>query len=116
VLEYATFFRADEEVAHDPEAVARWIVKPGALDLLRDAGQALAEAPEAADAATIERLVSAFLEPRGLAPGKLAQALRVAATGRGVGFGLYDALAILGPRGAARRIAILVERVRASAA
>jgi glutamyl-tRNA synthetase len=103
ILDYADFFTADEQLPIDDKVFDKRIRKPvGARDLLRDCRQALADAP-AFDPASLEKLVTDFVQARGIDLGDIVHALRVAVTGKAVGFGLYEALAILGqPRCLAR--------------
>ena len=55
------------------------------------------------DAATWEKLVHELVQAEGIKIGQIIHALRVALTGKEVGFGLFDTLAVLGPeRGRAR--------------
>jgi glutamyl-tRNA synthetase len=104
VLDYADFYTPDDELQYDPAAFDKRIVKPDqASDLL----SALAvELPpiEPFDAPTLEAHVHRFVEQRGLKIGDVVHALRVAVTGKPVGFGVFEALAILGPERTQRRI------------
>jgi len=48
------------------------------------------------DAATLKARVEAFIQSKGVKPIPVTQTLRVAVTGKEVGFGVYETLAILG--------------------
>ena len=55
------------------------------------------------DAAALERLLQEFVEAEGIKIGQIIHALRVAVTGKAVGFGMFETLAILGARALPRR-------------
>ena len=96
VLDYDEFFVADERLAYDEKAFEKRLRKPErAAELLGALRGELAAAAEFSPAA-LERLCSAFVEARGLGLGDIVHAARVAVTGKAVGFGLFDILAILG--------------------
>jgi glutamyl-tRNA synthetase len=96
VLDYADFFTPDEQLPIDDKAFDKRIRKPtNARQLLADCRRALADAP-AFDAAALEQLVAGFVRTKGIELGDIIHALRVAVTGKGVGFGLYETLAIPG--------------------
>jgi glutamyl-tRNA synthetase len=104
VLDYADFYAADEELPYDEKALEKRIGNPpGARELLAAFGEEL-KIVEPFDAATLERRLHAFVEARGLKPGDIVHAVRVAVTGKAVGFGLFEILAILGRERCVRRI------------
>jgi len=96
VLDYDEFFVADEALEIDPKAFERRIAKPpeaaGLLAAMRDE---LARA-DGFDAGSLEALFHRFVESRDLGLGAIVHAVRVAVSGKPVGFGLFDILAILG--------------------
>ena len=63
------------------------------------------------DSATLDKLVHDFVETSGIKIGQIVHALRVAVTGKSVGVGLFDALAILGRTRSLRRIDRALDRV-----
>ncbi|MFO0928223.1 MAG: glutamate--tRNA ligase [Gemmataceae bacterium] len=96
VLDYADFFTADEALPIDDKTFDKRLRKPErARPLLTACRQALAAAP-AFDAAALEALIAAFVKEQGVELADIVHALRVAVTGKGVGFGLYETLALLG--------------------
>ena len=96
ILDYADFFTPDEAIEYDAKAFEKRINKPeGARELLSRFSKALAEI-EPFDAENIDREMHAFVEREGLKMGQIIHAVRVATTGKAVGFGLFDTLAILG--------------------
>jgi glutamyl-tRNA synthetase len=103
ILDYADFFLADDQLPVDDKAFDKRIRKPEkARPLLRACRDALARA-DPFDAPALEQAVQRFVEEQGVGLGDIIHALRVAVTGKGVGFGLYETLAVLGkPRCLAR--------------
>ncbi len=112
VLDYADFFTADDELPYDDKAFAKRLTKPAeAAPLLAGFRERLAAA-ERFDAAALEELLRGFAEERGVKLGQVIHALRVAVTGKAVGFGLFEALEILGRRRSLARIDRALELVR----
>ena len=94
ILQYADFFFTDA-VRYDPEAVQKNLSKPGAIELLNRFKERLA-AVEPFEVEPLEAALQAFVADEGMKIGDLIHALRVAISGKAVGPGLYDCLAILG--------------------
>jgi glutamyl-tRNA synthetase len=90
-------FASDDAIAYDEKAVRRWLLKTdgAGLGLLRDLRAAL---PGVADwsAATLEAFVRDFAAARELNMGKVAQPLRIAATGTTVSPPINETLVLLG--------------------
>jgi glutamyl-tRNA synthetase len=96
ILDYDDFFVAEEELRYDTDAFEKRVRKPaGARDLLQQFRGELAAA-EPFTAERLEPLLHAFVADRGIKSGDVVHAVRVAITGKAVGFGLFDTLAILG--------------------
>ncbi len=96
ILEYADFFLPDDRLAYDEKAFEKRIRKPPeAAGLLAKFRDELASA-EPFDAAGLEKLLHDFAGREGIKIGQIIHAVRVAVTGKAVGFGLFDILAILG--------------------
>jgi glutamyl-tRNA synthetase len=68
---------------------------PEAAGLLRTFRDWLENTP-AFEPAALEKLLNEFVQTEGVEIGQIIHALRVAMTGKQVGFGLFDILAILG--------------------
>src|SRR5262249_56396405 len=85
----------DDRLPYDEKALDKHVRKPPAPDLLRKLRGVVASA-EPFDAAALKRGVEEFAQAEGVKPGPVSQMLRVAATGKEVGFGTYETLAILG--------------------
>ena len=62
------------------------------------------ETVEPFDAATLDAALHRFVEAEALGIGQTVHAVRVAVTGKGVGFGLFEALEILGRAACRARI------------
>jgi glutamyl-tRNA synthetase len=103
VLNYADFFLPDERLPYDEKAFDKYIRKPPGPDLLRKARSVLAAA-EPFDAATLKGRLDELAQAEGLKPGPVSQVLRVAVTGKDVGFGAYETLATLGRQRCLARI------------
>jgi glutamyl-tRNA synthetase len=96
VLDYAGFFVDDERLAYDEAAFDKRLRRaPQAAALLRGVRERLAAAARF-DPPALEDLVREFAREAGVDLPAVVHPLRVAVTGKPVGFGLYDALALLG--------------------
>jgi glutamyl-tRNA synthetase len=94
VLDYPEFFGA--EPVYDEKALEQRLKKPPeAGGLLAKFRQALAQAP-AFDAPALEKLMNDLCQQENIKLGQIVHAVRVAVTGKGIGFGLFEGLAILG--------------------
>lgn len=109
ILDYAGFFVADEQLPVDEADFGKAFAKPEAAALLGRFLPRLAAA-ELFEATVLETLVGEFVVAECIKPGQLIQPLRVALTGRAVGFGLYETMAVLGRPSAVRRIELALER------
>jgi len=103
VLAYADFFLV-EEPAFDADAVAKRLAKPGVRSQLEAFAATLA-AVEPFEPGPLEEALKATAGAAGVKMGDLVHPVRVAVTGRSVGPGLYDCLAILGRERSLARIA-----------
>ncbi|MFM8952885.1 MAG: glutamate--tRNA ligase [Planctomycetaceae bacterium] len=103
ILAYADFFLVAEPPL-DAAAVQQRLAKPGVKDLLAAFGTSI-EAVEPFEPAGLETALKGVVEQAGVKVGDLVHAVRVAVTGKTVGPGLYDCLAILGRDVSLARIA-----------
>jgi glutamyl-tRNA synthetase len=104
ILDYDEFFVADDKFVYDPAAVERRITKPsGAIELLAKFRAALADV-EPFTAERLEPWMHEWVAAAGIKIGDIVHAVRVAVTGKAVGFGLFDTLAILGKEKCLARI------------
>jgi glutamyl-tRNA synthetase len=94
ILDYAAFFLPDDQLIYDEKAFNQHVRKPEANALLRKMRQRLETATFEAKA--LEELVQSFAASEGIKLGAINQPLRVAVTGKAIGFGTYETLALLG--------------------
>jgi glutamyl-tRNA synthetase len=94
IIGYADFFLVDEP-AMDEAAVKQRLGKPGVGNLLAAYARAV-ETVSPFDPPTLEATLKGVVEEAGVKVGDLVHAVRVAVSGKTVGPGLYDCLAILG--------------------
>jgi glutamyl-tRNA synthetase len=96
VLEFAGFFQGAADLSYVEKDVEKRLRKPdGAAASLSRFRDELAKA-EPFDAFTLETSLKAFTEQAGIKLGQIIHPVRVAVTGSSVGFGLYEAMTILG--------------------
>jgi glutamyl-tRNA synthetase len=110
ILDFTEFFVADDELTYDEAAFDKRIRKANAGELLAKLNEQLAQV-EPFDAPSTDRAVHAFVEQQGIKIGDIIHALRVAITGKSVGLGMFEALAILGRDSSRKRIARAVKEV-----
>jgi glutamyl-tRNA synthetase len=111
VLDYADFFTPDDVLKYDEAAFDKRIREPaeaaGLLATFRDQ----LRTQEPFDPPALESKLHDFVESQGIQANQIIHALRVALTGKGVGFGLFDCLAILGREGSVSRIDRALARI-----
>lgn len=104
VLDYTEFYIADDALPYDPAAVDKRIVNPENAKPLLKAYAAELASVEPFEPAAIEMHLKEFVERQGVKIGDLVHAVRVAISGKSVGFGLFETIAILGRERCVRRI------------
>ena len=110
ILKLGRFFFTDA-FELDPEAVKKRLRKEGVASMLAELELVLAQV-EPYDVANLEKSVHDYAERTGRKMGDVVNPLRVAATGQGVGPGLYDCLFILGRATVLSRIGQTLEKLR----
>jgi glutamyl-tRNA synthetase len=104
ILQYEDFFVTSEKLQYDPDAFRKRVVEPpDACRLLEEFAQELA-VQEDFRPAELERLLQNFVAVKGIKVADIIHALRVAVTGKSVGFGMFETLAILGREESLARI------------
>jgi glutamyl-tRNA synthetase len=101
------------DIEYDPKAVDKAFKdakNPQAKELVKEFAGVLAGC-DPFDAATTEKVAHDFLAAKGIKLGSLQLPLRVAVTGTGVGFGLFDTLAVLGKETVLKRIETTLAKV-----
>ena len=110
VLDFDDFFVDDAKLVIDEAAFEKRVRKPeAACDLLRKYREQLA-AVESFEPESLEKMTHEFVASNGIRIGDIVHAVRVAATGKAVGFGLFETLAILGRERCLARIDQALER------
>ncbi len=96
ILDYKEFFVADEDLAYDEKSLKQKVKDvPEAAELLTAIAERL-ETIEPFDSETLDKLVHDFVAERGIKIGQIIHPLRIAVSGKTVGVGLFEMLAILG--------------------
>lgn len=104
ILDYKEFFVADEELAYDEKALKQKVKDvPEAAGLLTAIRDRLATI-EPFDAATLDKFVHDYVAEQGIKIGQVIHPLRIAVSGKTVGVGLFEMLAILGRERCVKRI------------
>ncbi len=104
ILDYREFFVPDDQLVYDEVAYDKRLRNDSqAIGLLTKFRQELAAA-EPFEAAVLDSLMKQIVEREGIKIGQIIHALRVAVTGKSIGLGMFDALAILGKESSLRRI------------
>jgi glutamyl-tRNA synthetase len=103
ILEYTDFFMPVDRLCYDDKAVAKHLGTPREREWLRKLRGLLASA-DPFDSATLEQQVKGFIQAESADVRDVSQALRVAVTGKAVGFGTFNTLAILGKERSLARI------------
>lgn len=110
ILQFANFFKPDNQLDFDAKAFDKHIRKAPSPEVLRKLRGLLAACPTF-DSAALKKLVEDVAVADGIKPGPLSQTLRVAVTGKEVGFGTYETLAILGKDRCLTRIDLALGRL-----
>ncbi len=114
ILDFADFFVADDQLPYDQAAYDKRLAKPPrAAELLRKFRDQLALA-EPFDAAGLESLLQRFIQAEDIKIGDVIHAVRVAVTGKAVGFGMFETLEILGRERCLARIERALARLEAA--
>lgn len=110
ILSFDEFFVDEEKLTVDAQAVSKCLATSDSRAILHEYQVALAElAPF--DLTTLEQHMKDFLATRSLKMGQLVHGLRVAVTGKSIGCGVFETLAILGRERCVRRIGRLLEQI-----
>ncbi len=104
ILDHSSFFVPDDQLTYDEQAFEKRLRKPpeAASLLTKFRGQLASTDPF--DAPTLEKRLHEFVQAEGIQIGQIIHALRVAITGKAIGFGVFESLAILGKDSCIARI------------
>jgi glutamyl-tRNA synthetase len=112
ILDYAEFFQADDQLVYDEAAFDKRIRNADdAVELLQEFAAALSSCDDFT-ASQLEGQLKGFVEERDIKIGQIIHALRVAVTGKAVGFGMFETLEILGRESSVRRLERAVTQAR----
>jgi glutamyl/glutaminyl-tRNA synthetase len=104
VLDYVDFYQSTEELTYDEKAFQKRLRKPEAAgELLKKFRDSLAAETDFSPA-SLDGFTHRFVEAEGIKIGLIVNAVRVAVTGKGVGFGLFETLSIIGRDGCLGRM------------
>jgi glutamyl-tRNA synthetase len=114
ILDYSGFFVPDDRLSYDEPAFEKRLRKPPeAARLLAKFKKNLAEV-EPFTAPELEKRLQELVQSEGVQLGQIIHALRVAVTGKPIGFGLFESLAILGKEHCLARIERALGRIGVS--
>jgi glutamyl-tRNA synthetase len=103
ILDFEDFFRPDDQLDYDEAGFEKQLRDEETAARLDRFRARLAAAPAFFPAA-LETLLQAFVSEEEIGVGRIIHAIRLAATGKTVGFGLFETLAILGREASIARI------------
>ena len=108
ILNHADFYVTADNLSYDAKAFEKRLKKPAeAVELLTKFRERLASEAsllETFAAEQIEKTLKAFVEEEQIKIGQIIHALRVAVTGKAVGFGMFETLDVLGKKESLARI------------
>jgi glutamyl-tRNA synthetase len=96
ILDYRDFFLPDDQVPYDDKAVEKHLRKPPEARRILTKVRDLLATAEPFDVPTLERLLTDLASAENVKLGQINSPVRVAVTGKAVGFGTYETLTILG--------------------
>ncbi len=112
ILEYEDFFRPNDALTYDEKAFSKRIsTASGGVALLRAFRNHLQSVTDF-DPENLERVLRAWVAAQQIEMGQIIHALRVAVTGKAVGFGLFETLSILGKDNCLARMDIAMARAQ----
>ncbi len=114
ILQFSEFFVSDDSLTYDEAAWEKRVAKDAAAVDLLQKYLPLMQACETWEADSIESQLKGWLEQNGAKIGQIVHILRLAATGKSVGAGLFETLEILGKDRVLRRVERLLDRLSAS--
>jgi glutamyl-tRNA synthetase len=111
VLRHDEYFVADAALKWDEKAFDKRIRSAAdAAPLLREFREQLAQAPSF-DAPALDALLHDWVAAKGIQMGQIIHALRVATTGKAVGPGMFESLALLGRERCLERIDLALNKL-----
>jgi glutamyl-tRNA synthetase len=111
ILDYQAFFVPAEKMSYDEAAFDKRIRQPAeASGLLKKFGHVL-DGLSPFEPAEIEKALQDFVQSENIGHAQIIHALRVAVTGKTIGFGLFESLAILGKQECLARVQRTLDRL-----
>jgi len=104
ILDYTDFFTPDDRLTYDDKAFEKRLRKPAEAAVLLVRFRDRLATVERFDAQSLEKLMHEFVQAEGIKIGQIIHAVRVAVTGKAVGFGMFETLSILGRESCMARI------------
>ena len=95
IVNYAEFFTNDADFPYDPKAFSKRLQSEGAAERLLAFREVL-ESLSQFDAETIEAGMHDFVATNDIKISAIIHAVRIAVTGKAVGFGLFEGMSVLG--------------------
>ena len=112
ILDYAGSFFVDK-LEYDEKAVQKRLKKDYVPEMFEEI-KAIMQAADPFDETNLEELIRMFSEESGLSASKIIHPLRVALTGKSVGPGIFETVALLGREKVIRRLDEGIELARSS--
>jgi glutamyl-tRNA synthetase len=104
ILDYAEFFLPNDRLTYDEQAFDKRIRKPNESAQLLARFRGRLAASKLFEAQALELLLQDFVQTEAITTAQIIHALRVAVTGKTIGFGLFESMAILGKEQCLARI------------
>lgn len=111
ILDYFDFFVADDQLCYDEPTFDKRLRKPPEAVKLLGAYVDRLAALNPFNVPTLEKMTNEFVQAAGIKLNDIIHALRVAVTGKAVGFGMFETLALLGKERCLVRIDRALKRV-----
>lgn len=96
IVQFEDFYVQDDAFAYDPAAWEKRLAGPERASELLAAYRESLVSVDPFDEKHLEQAMRDFVEAQGIKLGEIIHAVRVAVTGKAVGFGMFETLAILG--------------------
>jgi len=104
ILDYEEFFLADEAITYEEKAFQKRLVNAESQRALLEKLREVLPGVDDFSASNLDAVLHEFVEQEGVGMGMIVHAVRVAISGKGVGFGLFELMAILGKQSCLNRI------------
>lgn len=111
ILQFDDFFQSADQLAYDDKAFQKRLVKPEDAGHLVSEFAKLLRAQDDFRAESLKSLLEGFCQQQEIKIGQIIHALRVAVTGRAVGFGMFETIEVLGKEESLQRIDKSLQRL-----